>query len=291
MARACFVGCVLALGLAELPVLSLREPPLLPRSAVAAELPSKGAGVKNNVGIAGISTIGRCSGSAMMCAAPDTPTFKSHDGKGAGADAEHALLHEALDTIDHYFYDLKSDKGVAAAASAHTYNGADIAKLREAFDARKFVSRDATYKEIRNLVAKLGDKYSRFLPQKEAWSLQKYDVSGIGLVLISEDHKLFVAADPFPESPAALAGVARGDRVVSLLRGPLEDGEEREKVPLETLSANDAAALLDSEFRKVRTLGFRAVRAGVGAWGFGRRRVSVCTSAEIISYLASAPKP
>jgi hypothetical protein len=101
----------------------------------------------------------------MVCEAPGAQSKKyDSSGLGAGAlDAEHALLREVLAIIDRYYYDLKNDQGAAASAQAHTYNGNALADMRAKIDARKLPSRDATYKEIRQIIRRLDDKYSRFL--------------------------------------------------------------------------------------------------------------------------------
>jgi len=102
----------------------------------------------------------------MVCEAPGEQS-KKFDSSGLGQledlDAEHALVREVLDIIDRYYYDLKNDQGAAASAQAHTYNGNALADMRAKIDARKLPSRDATYKEIRQIIRRLDDKYSRFL--------------------------------------------------------------------------------------------------------------------------------
>jgi hypothetical protein len=122
-----------------------------------------------------VSTIGRCSGSAMMCEAPAANARKFMEPQSfLNVDGEHLLVHELLDIIDGAFYDLRNEEGGPADSSAsHTYNGRSVAELREEADSRKFNSRDATYKEMRRIVSKLGDKYSRFLSQSEAEYLKK----------------------------------------------------------------------------------------------------------------------
>ena len=186
----------------------------------------------------------------MMCEAPTARgvLHTRQDNSGREADSEHDLLHQVLDVVDWAFYDQRNDDGAAASAATHTYHGVDMGRLRTALDARSFKTRDATYREITKIVKKLGDKYSRFLPESEARELQKYDVSGVGLVLIREGEGLYVSTSPFPASPSARAGVARADRVVALLRGG-ERGMDAQEVRLDGLSANDAAAAINAEAR------------------------------------------
>jgi len=176
------IACLL-LGLAS----EYARPSMSPRAAVAADL--------YLVKEAAISPIGRCSGSAMVCEAPATSLStldleqRKVDTEGA-ADEEHALLREVISTIDRHYYDIKNEEGASTSSRAHVYNGMAVDQLREALDARKLTSREATYKEIRKIVSRLGDKYSRFIPQSEAASLTKYDVSSIGLVLIRQVYSL-----------------------------------------------------------------------------------------------------
>jgi len=179
--KICVIACLL-LGL----VSECGRPSMSPRAAVAVDLY---LGKE-----AAISPIGRCSGSAMACEAPATsPSTLDQEqrkvyAEGA-ADEEHALLREVISTIDRHYYDIKNEEGASTSSRAHVYNGMAVDQLRAALDARKLTSREATYKEIRKIVSSLGDKYSRFIPQSEAASLTKYDVSSIGLVLIRQVHK------------------------------------------------------------------------------------------------------
>ena len=180
--KICVIACLL-LGL----VSECGRPSMSPRAAVAVDLY---LGKE-----AAISPIGRCSGSAMACEAPATsPSTLDQEqrkvyAEGA-ADEEHALLREVISTIDRHYYDIKNEEGASTSSRAHVYNGMAVDQLRAALDARKLTSREATYKEIRKIVSSLGDKYSRFIPQSEAASLTKYDVSSIGLVLIRQVYSL-----------------------------------------------------------------------------------------------------
>ena len=158
--RTCFVTCALALSLYfQGPCCNILG--LSPLVASAENLLYKGPGEKEAI----ISAIGRCSGSAMVCEAPGAQSKKyDSSGLGAGAlDSEHAFFREVLEIIDRYYYDLKNEQGAAASAQAHTYNGNALADMSATIDARKLPSRDATYKEIRQIIRRLDDKYSRFL--------------------------------------------------------------------------------------------------------------------------------
>jgi len=237
VAKACVIACLVLELLSGCERLSLS-----PRAAVAAnEYPGKEAA---------ISPIGRCSGSAMVCEAPamESSTLDQVQRRMGAKDDEHALLQEAIATIDRRYYDIKNAEGASASSQAHTYNGMAVDQLRTALDARKLTSREATYKEIRKIVKGLGDKYARFIPPTEAASLTKYDVSSIGLVLIRQDGALIVAADAYPRSAAAAAGIKRGDRVLSIITANAPPGKAKE-LSLHSLSANDAALALASEAR------------------------------------------
>ena len=67
-------------------------------------------------------------------------------------DNEHALVREALDVIDNYYYDSRNDNGASDSSLSHTYNGIQVVDIQAAEDARKLASREASYKEIRKII-------------------------------------------------------------------------------------------------------------------------------------------
>lgn len=114
-------------------------------------------------------------------------------------DAEHALAEEAWSVVGKYF-----SGGPDAAAS--------VAATERALETQSLPSRAATYRALRDGLGRLDDRYSRLLTPPEMDALRKYDVSGVGLLLTQNPKgDLVVAAEPASGSPAAIAGVRRGD--------------------------------------------------------------------------------
>lgn len=114
-------------------------------------------------------------------------------------DAEHALAKEAWGLVGRYYRDAD-------------FGGLSWGTEGDALWRSELKNRGETYRAIRGALAKLGDPYTRLLSPEDMESLRKYDVSGVGLMLSAgADADIMVMADPLPGSPAADAGIARGD--------------------------------------------------------------------------------
>jgi hypothetical protein len=68
-----------------------------------------------------------------------------------------------------------------------TFNGLDFKAERLRLETLGPLSDEAALEESASLVRRLGDRYSRVLPPKQAEKLGKYDVTGVGLNLIISD--------------------------------------------------------------------------------------------------------
>lgn len=134
----------------------------------------------------------------------------------AAADAEHALVAEALTVVDEHFIDLKNPKGVADSSQQHRFNGVDWKQLRLSEDSKRLKNRDASYKEINGALKKLGDKYTRFVKPADFAKLTKYDVTGVGVLIVEKEGQLFVGAPPLAGSTAAEADIQKGDRILAI---------------------------------------------------------------------------
>lgn len=67
------------------------------------------------------------------------------------------------------------------------------------------------------LMKSLGDKYSRVLSVDKYQQMQKYDLIGVGAVLMpDQDGKLMVGAPPVPNGSAFKAGIKQGDYVTAV---------------------------------------------------------------------------
>ncbi|CAE7041926.1 ctpA [Symbiodinium natans] len=70
---------------------------------------------------------------------------------------------------------------------------------------------------VRDMIASLGDRYSRVIDAATFEQLMAFDPLGVGLVLARNDSKqVFVSSPPFGGSSAAKAGIKQGDIVDSI---------------------------------------------------------------------------
>lgn len=106
-----------------------------------------------------------------------------------------------------------------------TYNGINWEAERNIFQSADIQDTKQSYKVIRKMISKLGDKYTRALDPTQMKSLGKFDVSGVGLLLINNAAgKLVVGINPPPGTAAADAGVKRGDEVLSVEGRSINEG-------------------------------------------------------------------
>jgi hypothetical protein len=131
-------------------------------------------------------------------------------------DAEHQFLDEVLNTVEDHFLDLSNEKGVADSSRTKTFNGISWDDVRRQFDSTELQSRDDTYGVIRKLLKRLGDRFTRFMPPQEFAKLTKYDMTGVGVLLMEREGKIYLAAPPLSGSTGAEAGLRKGDQVLSI---------------------------------------------------------------------------
>ena len=106
------------------------------------------------------------------------------------ADANHAIVKEALTVVEEHFIDLKNPKGVADSSTRQVFNGVDWKALEAAEAEKALKDRGASYTEIANALKKLGDKYTRFVKPSDFAKLTKYDVTGVGVLIVEKDGRL-----------------------------------------------------------------------------------------------------
>ena len=120
---------------------------------------------------------------------------------------QYSVLDEVWTLIDKYYID-------------QTFGGIpDWNKVHEKYKslANKAKSDDARFKLLTEMVASLGDKYSRILDPAQYAAIQKYDLIGVGVTLMPDTNKnIIVGAPPIAGSEAARAGMQVGDFVTAI---------------------------------------------------------------------------
>ena len=115
------------------------------------------------------------------------------------------------------------------------FNQTDWKLKRQELLKRQYSGRQAAYDAIRESLKTLGDPYTRFLEPgeyEELTSQTSGELSGIGIRLgIDEKTSKLTVIEPIPNSPASKAGLAAGDRIVSI------DGKPTDQMSLEEASA------------------------------------------------------
>jgi len=101
-----------------------------------------------------------------------------------------------------------------------TFNNHDWGKVRREFANRKFASREETYKAIKEMLAMLGDPFTRFLPPAEYRTMQTStngSLTGVGLqIAIDPDREVLVVISPIEGSPADQKGLRPLDRILAI---------------------------------------------------------------------------
>lgn len=120
-----------------------------------------------------------------------------------------------------------------------TFNGQDWFRLREEVVHRDFPSDEECYQSIQAMLANLNDKYTRYLSPAQYASLLNIAVGqlvGVGIELAQELGGAVTVDNVTEASPAHLAGIMRGDAIVSV-----------DSVDTRALSPEEVASLLRYE--------------------------------------------
>ncbi len=107
-----------------------------------------------------------------------------------------------------------------------TFNHSDWQKVRTQLLNRNYRNNQEAYVAIRSSLAKLGDRYTRFMNPEEFQSLNNQtsgEVSGVGIVIEANSRSgQIVVAKTIKDSPAAKAGIKAGDVIVAIDRKSTE---------------------------------------------------------------------
>lgn len=128
----------------------------------------------------------------------------------ATATVEEENVEAALGFVQRNFYD-------------QTFNNQDWPTARQRYLERAKRGERAE-SIIRDMIASLGDRYSRVLDAGTYEQLMAFDPLGVGVVLTrNEDKETFVSSPPFKGSSAAKAGIKQGDIVTAVDGLPLKE--------------------------------------------------------------------
>lgn len=144
------------------------------------------------------------------------------------------VVQEAWRVINNYYVD-------------SSFNGVDWARLGDNFSKTDFKNEQYAYTTLRRTLQMLNDKYTRVLTPTQMQILNKYDVSGVGLLLTEDiSGNLVVATEPDASSPAGQAGVHQGDVVLAV-----------DEKPIVKMSAFTVAQLMQGDDGTVMTITFQ----------------------------------
>ncbi len=114
-----------------------------------------------------------------------------------------------------------------------SFNHQDWKAIRQQYLSQKYSSKQQAYNEIREMVAKLGDRYTEFFDPQEFQALDNDlsgNLSGVGLELAeNEKTKALTVIAPIEGTPAFKAGILADDVIVKI------DGQ-----PTRGMNINDA---------------------------------------------------
>ncbi|MEM1241897.1 MAG: S41 family peptidase [Cyanobacteria bacterium P01_H01_bin.26] len=151
-------------------------------------------------------TLFRATAPAAIAAAILTPVLlTSFSAEAAFTDGPKAILDEAWQIIYREYVD-------------QSFNRTDWVEVRQELLGQNYTSRQAAYSQLRRVLRRLDDPYTRFLSPDQYAELTEQtsgEISGIGLQL-RRDRTVgaVIVSDVIEDSPAAAAGIAVGDRIV-----------------------------------------------------------------------------
>lgn len=115
------------------------------------------------------------------------------------------------------------------------FNHVDWKVKRQELLQKNYTDRESAYKAIRESLKGLDDPYTRFLEPEEYEDLTSQttgELSGIGIRLgMDKETSQLTVVEPIPNSPASEAGLAAGDRILSI------NGKSTKSMSLEQASA------------------------------------------------------
>lgn len=117
-----------------------------------------------------------------------------------------------------------------------TFNQVDWRSVRDEYLTRSYESKEEAYEAIDEMLAKLDDPYTRFLPPEEFKSLQidtSGELTGVGIqIALDEETGNIVVVAPIEDTPAFEAGILAKDVILEIDGQSTEDMELNEAVSL-----------------------------------------------------------
>ena len=113
-----------------------------------------------------------------------------------------------------------------------TFNHTDWVAIRQDLLGQNYRSQRAAYTELRRVLRRLDDPYTRFLDPDQYSELTEQtagEVSGVGMQFKREDGELVITG-VVDDSPAAVAGIRAGDRLL------LVDGRATDRLSVQAIS-------------------------------------------------------
>ena len=152
-----------------------------------------------------------------------------------------SAVDEAWTLIDKYYLD-------------RSFNNQDWKTVRD-----KYINSKDETKALTEMVASLGDRYSRVLTADQYAAIQKYDLIGVGATLMANaEKKIMVGAPPIPGSAAAKANLEVGD-IVQAVNGVATDGRTAFDIIDQIAEDDPNAATITLTIRKKGTSANEAV--------------------------------
>lgn len=139
-----------------------------------------------------------------------------------------SVFEEVWSSVDENFY-------------SDTFNEDEWKKIKKDYEAK--VQRGGDESALaREIVSKLGDKYTRLVDKKQFEALYKYDAIGVGLLFqTNPGEPMVVSSQPIPGSSGYAAGLQKGDKVYEI------DGQSTDKLTalelLDRMSNDDSDSI------------------------------------------------
>jgi carboxyl-terminal processing protease len=166
------------------------------------------------------------------------------------------------------------------------FNGQDWWKVRQAFLGQPLPNREATYQALRDMLATLGDPFTRFLDPQHYRSLQTStsgELSGVGLQIAIDEQDHVVVIAPIEGSPAATAGIQSHDFIVAV------NGESVQGLSLDSvaeLMRGTTGSVVDLTLqREDEIFTVRIVRESIAINPIRTQRIPGNTPEKAIAYL------
>jgi carboxyl-terminal processing protease len=154
---------------------------------------------QNNNIMTRITTMGSLALAMSLCFYPSPPA--AHASGYTSLTPEQKMTAEAWRTVDSTFLD-------------RTFNGQDWFRLRQDLVKTKYESMEDAQTSVADMMLKLGDKYTKYLPPAKYQSLVDTatgTLAGVGVEIATNSDRLPCISDVEPNSPAMKAGLLPKD--------------------------------------------------------------------------------